>query len=728
MLRQTVLFNGTDASGRAGIWETNGTAAGTYELTGVVDGVFNPADFVAFNGEVLFQGQDTSGLYGIWKTDGTAAGTTEIGGFGSTGISGVNSGGLFGPPNLFHPDFTVLNGEVLFDGGEASGFDTGLWVTDGTALDTTEIGPSHIFGINFQPDFTVFNSEVLFTGVALSGGDGLWVTNGTALGTTEISGISGADSLGLDASDMTVFGEEVLFQGKDTSGLGLWVTNCTAAGTHELTGISGARNGSVEPFDLTDLGGKVLFEASDTSSHIGLWVTNGAAAGTSELTGISGAYASGIFGNGPYPDFTVLNGFLSSKVLFVGEDTTNAFGLWVTNGTAAGTFELTGISGAAAGGLDPSNLTVLNGGSLLGDAEVLFSGTDASGHVGLWVTDGASGGTSEITGIAGTGLSGISPSNLAFVTVTVPPPDDFAGNNTSDLLFRDTTSGDTWVEVFGSTLRRLNQGPWDQIGGSDTSYCVAGTGDFYGTGASDVLFRNNSTGDTWFEAISNGGFAGWSQIGGSDTHYSVVGTGDFTGYGTSDILFRNNSTGDTWFEAISNGAFDGWHQIGGSNTNYSVAGIGDFFDSGVDDILFRNNSTGDTWVEAITNGGFAGWDQIGGSNTTYSVVGVGDFGNGTDDILFRNNSTGDTWYEALLPPSGSFIGWLQIGGSNTSYSIVGIGDYFTTNTSDIAFRNNSTGDTWVEAISGGSFAGWNQIGGSNTSYSVPITVGPPALT
>ena len=65
MLRQTVLFNGTDASGHAGLWETNGTAAGTYELTGVVNGVSNPADFVAFNGEVLFQGQDTSGLYGI---------------------------------------------------------------------------------------------------------------------------------------------------------------------------------------------------------------------------------------------------------------------------------------------------------------------------------------------------------------------------------------------------------------------------------------------------------------------------------------------------------------------------------------------------------------------------------------------------------------------------------------------------------------------------------------
>jgi hypothetical protein len=50
----------------------------------------------------------------------------------------------------------------------------------------------------------------------------------------------------------------------------------------------------------------------------------------------------------------------------------------------------------------------------------------------------------------------------------------------------------------------------------------------------------------------------------------VVGIGDYFGNGTDDILFRNNSTGDTWFEAISNGAFNGWHQIGGSNTSYTV--------------------------------------------------------------------------------------------------------------------------------------------------------------
>jgi VCBS repeat-containing protein/autotransporter passenger strand-loop-strand repeat protein len=291
--------------------------------------------------------------------------------------------------------------------------------------------------------------------------------------------------------------------------------------------------------------------------------------------------------------------------------------------------------------------------------------------------------------------------------------DDFNRDRTSDILFRNDSSGDTWFEA-------ISNGAfvgWNQIGGSNTSYGAVRVGDFYGTGTSDALFRNTSTGDTWFEQISNGAFAGWHQIGGSDTHYTLVGVADFFGNGTDDVLFRNNSTGDTWFEAISNGAFNGWHQIGGSDTNYSVAGVGDFFGNGTDDILFRNNTTGDTWVEAISNGAFNGWHQIGGSDTNYFVVGVGDFiGNGTDDVLFRNSNTGDTWFEAIS--NGAFNGWHQVGGSDTSYAAIGVGDYFGSGTSDILFRNNSIGDTWVEAMSNGNFAGWHQVGGSDPTYSV----------
>ena len=99
----------------------------------------------------------------------------------------------------------------------------------------------------------------------------------------------------------------------------------------------------------------------------------------------------------------------------------------------------------------------------------------------------------------------------------------------------------------------------------------------------------------------------------------MVGVGDFCGSGTSDILFRNNSTGDTWIAAMSNGALAGWHELSGSNTSYSVVGVGDYFGNGTD-ILFRNASTGDTWFAAISNGSLSGWQQGGGSNTSYTAI------------------------------------------------------------------------------------------------------------
>jgi hypothetical protein len=66
------------------------------------------------------------------------------------------------------------------------------------------------------------------------------------------------------------------------------------------------------------------------------------AEGLTMLTGISGAYTGGLFFQSvnPYfnPSFTIFNG----EVLFSGTDASGNLGLWVTNGTAVGTHELIG--------------------------------------------------------------------------------------------------------------------------------------------------------------------------------------------------------------------------------------------------------------------------------------------------------------------------------------------------------------------------------------------------
>src|SRR6185312_6571858 len=193
----------------------------------------------------------------------------------------------------------------------------------------------------FQPnaasllDLTVFNNQVLFSGRVTNTYYGLWTTDGTASGTVQLTGIPGASTSGVHPTDLTVFGAEVLFNGVDnTSGNvgGLWVTDGTGLGTHEITGIGGAASTGVDPTDMTVFGSEVLFDGVDGSGKNGLWAWNGSTA--TEL--VAGAAAGGL----DPTDITVFG----SEVLFAGKDASGNTGLWVWNGTTAQ--ELTGISGA----------------------------------------------------------------------------------------------------------------------------------------------------------------------------------------------------------------------------------------------------------------------------------------------------------------------------------------------------------------------------------------------
>ena len=47
---------------------------------------FVPSDLTVFNDQILFSGNDATGQTGLWKSDGTAAGTHEL-----TGIVGAET-------------------------------------------------------------------------------------------------------------------------------------------------------------------------------------------------------------------------------------------------------------------------------------------------------------------------------------------------------------------------------------------------------------------------------------------------------------------------------------------------------------------------------------------------------------------------------------------------------------------------------------------------------------
>ncbi|HQT78973.1 MAG TPA: hypothetical protein PLD10_18115 [Rhodopila sp.] len=304
-------------------------------------------------------------------------------------------------------------------------------------------------------------------------------------------------------------------------------------------------------------------------------------------------------------------------------------------------------------------------------------------------------------------------------TGTVAPtgttvPYDLSGTGTSDILFRNDSTGDMGWYVPGG------QGPasWVQFGPTSPSYSIVGVGNYNGTGAADILFRD-AAGDFGYIANTAGSQGTWVGLGASNPEYAVLGTGDFTGNGVSDILFRDTVTGDTGVFLLSASGANTWQGLGTTSLLYSVVGTGDFTGSGTADILFENTSTGEAGYYQIGSGTSPGvWTGLGSFDTHYTVVGVGDFnGDGTADILSRNNTTGDMGYVAM-PKGGGQASWVDLGSTSTNYNVVGVGDFTGNGVSDILFRNPTTGDTGYMALSKSGAVSWHGLGVTSTSYTI----------
>jgi ELWxxDGT repeat protein len=726
LLNGKVLFAAPDASNHFNLWVSSGTAGGTAELNvagAFASGLFynlgrpqalDPG-FMIVAGKALFTGVDAGGLYGLWSTDGTAAGTVEL------TVAGAATTGLgFDPASL-----VVLGTKLLFAGNDTSG-SRGLWVTDGTAAGTVELAvagasPTGLAnGINF--DVVLFNGKVLFAAPDASNHFNLWVTDGTAGGTSELTA-AGAFASGLfynlghpqalDPGFMAVAGK-VLFTGVDAAGLyGLWTTDGTAAGTVELTVAGAATTGlGFDPASIVVLGTKLLFAGNDTSGKRGLWVTDGTAAGTVELA-VAGASSTGL-ANGINFDVTVLNG----KVLFAAPDASNHFNLWVSDGTAGGTVELS-VAGAFSSGLfynlgvsqalDPGFMTVAG--------KVLFTGVDASGLYGLWSTDGTASGTVELSvaGAATTGL-GFTPATVVTIPGFSIPRTDFNSDGMSDMLWQSIGGPVAEWQINGTsvTLGAVignNPGP---------SWHVVGSGDFDGDGKSDVLFQNadgqpavwlmNGTTETFGALIGNNPGAAWH----------VIGTGDFNGDGKADVLWQNaDGQAAIW---LMNGTTETFGALVGPNPGptWHVIGTGDFDGDGKSDLLWQN-ADGQAGVWLMNGTSVVAEDAVGNNpGPTWHVIGSGDFnGDGKSDILWQN---ADGRPQIWLMNGGSVIQQALVGNNpGPGWHVLGSGDYNGDGKSDVLFQNtdgqaalwlmNGTTETLGALMGNNPGPGWHLFSG-----------------
>jgi glucose/arabinose dehydrogenase len=304
-------------------------------------------------------------------------------------------------------------------------------------------------------------------------------------------------------------------------------------------------------------------------------------------------------------------------------------------------------------------------------------------------------------------LMGVSKASLNIDDFIVnKAPQDFSGDGTSDVFWRENSSGHVGIWEMHDNVQT-----WHDLGGSGVDHKVAGSGDFNGDGTADLFWRNDSSGHVGIWEMHSG-IPTWHDLGGSGMDHKVVGVGQFNDDTTSDILWRNDSSGHVGIWEMHDNV-QTWHDLGGSGVDHTVVGVGDFNDDTTSDILWRNDSSGHVGIWEMHDN-VQTWHDLGGSGVDHKVVGVGDFnGDGTSDVFWRNDATG---HVGIWEMHDNVQTWRDLGGSGVDHKVVGVGFYNDDSTSDIFWRNDSTGHVGIWEMHN-NVQTWHDLGGSGVDHS-----------
>ena len=347
-----------------------------------------------------------------------------------------------------------------------------------------------------------------------------------------------------------------------------------------------------------------------------------------------------------------------SKLDLLFQNTNGALSVWQTNGVDAYS-----VSQPNPG---PAWSLVANGAFYAGDtADYAFQNQD--GTVALWqVTDGQPTASAVVTDpgsswqVRGTG--------------------DFYGDGKTDILLQNQDGSiDVW-EMNGSTI---TQGGFATIGGAavnpGSAWQIKGTGDFYGDNHSDILFQNqDGSVEIWDmngTVVTQGGEVSDAQgnVINPGPTWRIAGTGDFYGDGKTDILFQNQDGSAVIWEMngteITKGGAVG---VNGAavdpGSNWHIVGTGDFNNDGKTDIVFRDQ-TG-----AVVTWEMNGTEIVSAAQLANPGVSWNSVGNGAMQFVYSAGAGETLTASAQVPDEFVFTSYAAgahtIAGFNASQDVI----------------------------------------------------------
>jgi len=416
-----MYFTGSDASGDAELWVTDGTAAGTKRVVNInPNGPSVPDDYFVFNNTLYFTANDGKNGRELWKSNGADGNATLV--------ANINSGSA---SSLDRDESFFQNGNNVYFSA-ISGKDTSLYKLDLSGTPTLvktihgDISLSFLDCANLGSK-TVFTVRTKATILDPVGTSQLWITDGTAGGTIMLKDF-GFASAGM-YPQLTLYKNVLFFTGfqmididKFEYEIELWTTDGTPGNTKLFKNLDPDGPSSPSLLSGAVINGKLYFGAHTVAKGNELWVTDGTFNGTTLFKDINtkadddgntgdanpyflvnmGAYTNQLTSTGASASFNFQQAItpFKGKWYFIADDGEHGQELWSTDGTPGGTQMVTDLNkvenedgDGTEDGLPTSNMAyyTTNG--------IYFVGNNGASGEEPFVTDGTANGTKLVANI-----------------------------------------------------------------------------------------------------------------------------------------------------------------------------------------------------------------------------------------------------------------------------------------------------------------------------------------